>query len=182
MERRQLIGGQKISVGRHWHLSRAEHEIFNDIVYLIRNKGLVIGGSGPQHWPNWLPGTPTPILLKEARKTGWRRRKNYSSCHSEVITANVTTACHHSPPVSTAGAASKSAMANVATDCHCRLASDKFIAENSTFLHNLQPRDLVLADRGFSISDSVKIYCAEVKYPAFLKENKTVRSSRSWDN
>lgn len=51
-------------------------------------------------------------------------------------------------------------------------ASDKFIAENSTFLNNLQPGDLVLADRGFSISDSVRIYCAEVQYPSFLRGKK----------
>lgn len=51
-------------------------------------------------------------------------------------------------------------------------ASDKFIAENSSLLDNLLPGDLVLADRGFSIDDSVKIYCAEVKYPSFLKGKK----------
>lgn len=48
-------------------------------------------------------------------------------------------------------------------------ASDKFIVEDSGFLKNLNQGDLIIADRGFSIDDMVKLYCARVKYPAFLK-------------
>lgn len=51
-------------------------------------------------------------------------------------------------------------------------ASDKFIVEDSNFLENLNPGDLIIADRGFSIDDSVKLYCAQVKYPSFLKGKK----------
>lgn len=51
-------------------------------------------------------------------------------------------------------------------------ASDKFIVQDSGFLEKLNPGDLILADRGFSIDDMVKLYCARVKYPAFLKGKK----------
>lgn len=47
--------------------------------------------------------------------------------------------------------------------------SDKFITEHSGFLNKLLPGDLVLADRGFDVSDSVGSVCAEVKIPAFTK-------------
>lgn len=48
-------------------------------------------------------------------------------------------------------------------------ASDKYITENSSFLNNLLPGDLVLADRGFDIADSVGFYCAKLAIPAFTR-------------
>lgn len=48
-------------------------------------------------------------------------------------------------------------------------ASDKHVTENSGLLQKLLPGDLVLADRGFDISDSVGLMCAEVKIPAFTR-------------
>lgn len=48
-------------------------------------------------------------------------------------------------------------------------ASDKHITENCGLLNKLLPGDLVLADRGFDIKDSVGMMCAEVKVPAFTK-------------
>ena len=47
--------------------------------------------------------------------------------------------------------------------------SDKYITEHSGFLDKLLPGDLVLADRGFDVSDSVGSFCAQVKIPAFTK-------------
>ena len=47
--------------------------------------------------------------------------------------------------------------------------SDKYITEHSGFLNKLLPGDLVLADRGFDISDSVGTMCAQVNIPAFTK-------------
>ena len=47
--------------------------------------------------------------------------------------------------------------------------SDKHVAENCGLLEKLVPGDLVLADRGFDISESVGLMCAEVKIPSFTK-------------
>lgn len=47
--------------------------------------------------------------------------------------------------------------------------SDKHITENCGILNKLLPGDIVLADRGFDIKDSVGMMCAEVKVPAFTK-------------
>ncbi|XP_038064513.1 uncharacterized protein LOC119734943 [Patiria miniata] len=48
-------------------------------------------------------------------------------------------------------------------------ASDKHITENCGILYKLQPGDEVLADRGFNIHDSVGVYGATLKIPAFTK-------------
>ena len=50
--------------------------------------------------------------------------------------------------------------------------SDKYLTENCSFLDNLLPGDVVLADRGFDIAESVGFYYAEVKIPAFTKGKK----------
>ncbi|KAL7886602.1 hypothetical protein AOLI_G00043230 [Acnodon oligacanthus] len=47
--------------------------------------------------------------------------------------------------------------------------SDEHVAENSGLLDKLLPGDLVLADHGFDIEDSVGMMCAEVKDHAFTK-------------
>ena len=47
--------------------------------------------------------------------------------------------------------------------------NDKFITEHSGFLLNLLPGDVILADRGFDINDSVSLHYAEVKIPDFTK-------------
>uniref|UniRef100_A0A3B5MJP5 THAP-type domain-containing protein n=1 Tax=Xiphophorus couchianus TaxID=32473 RepID=A0A3B5MJP5_9TELE len=46
---------------------------------------------------------------------------------------------------------------------------DKHITENCGLLSNVLPGDVVLADRGFDIKDSVGMMCAEVKMPSFTK-------------
>lgn len=50
--------------------------------------------------------------------------------------------------------------------------SDKHIVENSGFLNNLLPGDLVLADRGFEVADSVALFNAELRIPAFTRGKK----------
>ncbi len=47
--------------------------------------------------------------------------------------------------------------------------SDKYITEHCSFLSNLVPGDLILADRGFDISDLVGSYCSTIKMPAFTR-------------
>ena len=47
--------------------------------------------------------------------------------------------------------------------------SDVFLTENCGVLANLLPGDVVLADRGFTIEESVNMYCAELKIPAFTR-------------
>ncbi|XP_075534621.1 uncharacterized protein LOC142568636 [Dermacentor variabilis] len=51
----------------------------------------------------------------------------------------------------------------------CGRTSDKVIAEKCGILNNLLPRDVVLADRGFTIADSVAMHCAKLAMPAFTK-------------
>ena len=47
--------------------------------------------------------------------------------------------------------------------------SDKFLTENSSFLNNLLPGDLVIADRGFTIQEGFWHYQAQINVPAFTK-------------
>jgi len=50
--------------------------------------------------------------------------------------------------------------------------SDKFITEHSGFLNKLDSGDLVLADRGFDVAESIGLQQAELKIPAFTKGKK----------
>ena len=50
--------------------------------------------------------------------------------------------------------------------------SDKHLTENSGLLEKLHPGDVILADRGFDISDTVGLYCAQISIPAFTKGKK----------
>lgn len=50
----------------------------------------------------------------------------------------------------------------------CR-ASDKFIVENSGYLKHLLPGDVVLADRGFYVADSMALFGATLDIPAFTR-------------
>ena len=47
--------------------------------------------------------------------------------------------------------------------------SDKHLTEQSKILENLLQGDVVLADRGFNTEESVGLYCASLKIPAFTK-------------
>ena len=48
-------------------------------------------------------------------------------------------------------------------------ASDKYITEHWGLLENLQPGDLVLADRGFDIEESCALHAAQLQIPSFTK-------------
>ena len=50
--------------------------------------------------------------------------------------------------------------------------SDKHLTENCGLLHFLEPGDVILANRGFTVQDSVGFYCSEVKMPPFTKGKK----------
>ena len=50
-------------------------------------------------------------------------------------------------------------------------AFDVYITEHCGLLKNLLSGDVVLADRGFTIQDSVRLYRAEVQLPPFMKNN-----------
>ena len=50
--------------------------------------------------------------------------------------------------------------------------SDKHLTENSGILEKLHPGDVILAGRGFDISDTVGLYCAQISTPAFTKGKK----------
>ena len=47
--------------------------------------------------------------------------------------------------------------------------SNKYLTEHCSLLNHLVPGDMILADRGFDISDSVGFYCSTLKMPAFTK-------------
>ena len=47
--------------------------------------------------------------------------------------------------------------------------SDVYLTEHSGLLQHLLPGDVVLADRGFTIEESVGVLCAEVKHPPFTR-------------
>ena len=49
--------------------------------------------------------------------------------------------------------------------------SDKYLTERCGLLNNFKTGDLVLADRGFTISESVTLYQAQLAIPAFTKGN-----------
>ena len=50
--------------------------------------------------------------------------------------------------------------------------SDKYLTEECGLLNKLIPGDVILADRGFDIQDSVGLCCATIKIPAFTKGKK----------
>ena len=45
--------------------------------------------------------------------------------------------------------------------------SDVYLTENCGLLKHVLPGDLVLADRRFTVQESVGLYCAELKIPEF---------------
>ena len=47
--------------------------------------------------------------------------------------------------------------------------SDKYITEHSGYLNKLSPGDMVLADRGFNVDDSIAITGARLAIPAFTR-------------
>ena len=49
------------------------------------------------------------------------------------------------------------------------MVSDKHLTENCGLLNKLIPGDVVLANRGFDIADSVGFYQATLKIPAFTR-------------
>lgn len=55
-------------------------------------------------------------------------------------------------------------------------ASDKFIVEDSGFLDCLDFGDLVLADRGFTVHESVTVQNAELKIPSFVGKRNQLKS------
>jgi len=48
--------------------------------------------------------------------------------------------------------------------------SDKFLTENCGFLEKLLPGDMVMAERGFTISESVGLKQAKLEIPALQRE------------
>ncbi|XP_065297009.2 uncharacterized protein [Dermacentor albipictus] len=55
--------------------------------------------------------------------------------------------------------------------------SDRHITEHCGLLDNLLPGDVVLADRGFNVSESVGFYCAKLHVPAYTKGKKQLSAA-----
>ena len=51
-------------------------------------------------------------------------------------------------------------------------ASDKYITEHCGILDKLLPGDQIMADRGFTVGDSVGLHCAELVIPPFTRGKK----------
>lgn len=47
--------------------------------------------------------------------------------------------------------------------------SDKYLTENCGILNKLEPGDIVMADRGFTITDSLALKQSELVIPAFTR-------------
>ena len=53
--------------------------------------------------------------------------------------------------------------------------SDQHLTENCGILDQLLPGDQILANRGFTIQETVGLYFAEVKLPPFIKDKKQLK-------
>ena len=51
--------------------------------------------------------------------------------------------------------------------------SDKHLTEKSGLLDYLTPEDVILADGGFDIQESIGLFCSTIKIPAFTNGEKT---------
>ena len=60
--------------------------------------------------------------------------------------------------------------------------SDKYLTENCGFLEFLVPGDMVMADRGFTISDSVGLKQAKLTIPAFTKRKSQLDRANKRDS
>ena len=60
-------------------------------------------------------------------------------------------------------------MVSFVSNCWGGRVSDKHLTENSGLLQKLLPGDVVLADRGFDIAESVGTVQAKLHIPAFTK-------------
>ena len=56
--------------------------------------------------------------------------------------------------------------------CWGRRVSDKAITQMSRFFNFIEPGDVVLADRGFTIADDLALYGAKLEIPAFTRGKK----------
>ena len=57
--------------------------------------------------------------------------------------------------------------------------SDKYLTEQCGLLDCLLPGGQSLADRGFNVQESVGLYCAEIKVPAYTRGKKQLSSVES---
>ena len=60
----------------------------------------------------------------------------------------------------------------VVSDCWSGRVNDKHLTDNSGLLQKLLPGDIVLADHGFDIAESVGTVQAKLHIPAFTKSKK----------
>ena len=60
----------------------------------------------------------------------------------------------------------------------CR-TSDQYLTEHSDFSKSLKYEDVVMADRGFNISETLGTYGAQLAIPAFTRGQKQLRSQEA---
>ena len=53
--------------------------------------------------------------------------------------------------------------------------SDQFITENSNFLKYIQYGDVIMADRGFNIAETLGTFGAKLEIPSFTKGQSQLR-------
>ncbi|XP_065643115.1 uncharacterized protein LOC136074701 [Hydra vulgaris] len=113
------------------------------------------------------------LLKWPAREQIWKTTPNYFWKHF-ARTQTFSSYKHHNTVKFLIGVSPQGVIGFISKAWGGR-TSDKHLVENCKIL-NLLPGDIVMADRGFNIDESVAVYCASVKIPAFTKGKRQLDS------
>ena len=92
-----------------------------------------------------------------------RNQQIYLQEHSHLVHINITTFIKILIGITPQGSIS------FVSEAWAGRTSDKFLTENCGFLDKRLPGDMVMTDRGFTVSESVGLRQAKLVIPAFTK-------------